>query len=289
MSRVVIYHANCYDGMAAAWAAQRALGLDIDRIPANYGDSNLEKELTEELSPEDEVYILDFSFKREFMKSLYENVGSLVVLDHHKTAQKELDGCSFAHFDMNKSGARLTWEYFFPNQEPPRLVTYIEDRDIWRNSLPHTNEVNAYIQSFPIDIRTYQVLHETLEDNELFKSAMLQGQAILRYKDTLVDIFAKKVRMGNLAGYIIPVVNAPILMSEVGHKLCQDFSACKFSASYFFREDGKIQWSLRSIGDFDVSAIAKSFGGGGHKNAAGFEVDPTEPRGSVPIYPYYSI
>lgn len=30
--------------------------------------------------------------------------------------------------------------------------------------------------------------------------------------------------------------------------------------------------SLRSNGDYDVSAIAKAFGGGGHKNAAGFEV-----------------
>jgi nanoRNase/pAp phosphatase (c-di-AMP/oligoRNAs hydrolase) len=29
---------------------------------------------------------------------------------------------------------------------------------------------------------------------------------------------------------------------------------------------------LRSNGDYDVSAIAKAFGGGGHKNAAGFEV-----------------
>ena len=30
--------------------------------------------------------------------------------------------------------------------------------------------------------------------------------------------------------------------------------------------------SLRSVGDYDVSAIAKTFGGGGHRNAAGFEV-----------------
>lgn len=33
----------------------------------------------------------------------------------------------------------------------------------------------------------------------------------------------------------------------------------------------KVKWSLRSNGEFDVSAIAKHHGGGGHKNAAGFE------------------
>ena len=35
-------------------------------------------------------------------------------------------------------------------------------------------------------------------------------------------------------------------------------------------EDGKFKFSLRSKGDLDVSAIAMIFGGGGHKNAAGF-------------------
>jgi nanoRNase/pAp phosphatase (c-di-AMP/oligoRNAs hydrolase) len=29
-------------------------------------------------------------------------------------------------------------------------------------------------------------------------------------------------------------------------------------------------YSLRSIGDFDVSELAKRYGGGGHKNSAGF-------------------
>ena len=33
---------------------------------------------------------------------------------------------------------------------------------------------------------------------------------------------------------------------------------------------GKVRVSLRSEGDYDVSGIAKRYGGGGHKNAAGF-------------------
>jgi uncharacterized protein len=34
------------------------------------------------------------------------------------------------------------------------------------------------------------------------------------------------------------------------------------------------QWGLGSMGDFDVSEIAKAYGGGGHKNAAGFQSFP---------------
>ncbi len=40
-----------------------------------------------------------------------------------------------------------------------------------------------------------------------------------------------------------------------------------------FRETGKDYWkiSLRSRGNIDASIISKRFGGGGHKNAAGFD------------------
>ncbi|MBI4445822.1 MAG: bifunctional oligoribonuclease/PAP phosphatase NrnA [Acidobacteria bacterium] len=42
----------------------------------------------------------------------------------------------------------------------------------------------------------------------------------------------------------------------------------------FFREDGRggYRVSLRSKNDYDVAAIAQRFGGGGHKNAAGFSL-----------------
>jgi phosphoesterase RecJ-like protein len=44
--------------------------------------------------------------------------------------------------------------------------------------------------------------------------------------------------------------------------------------SAFFRETGGNEWkvSLRSKGDTDVAKIAESFRGGGHKNAAGYEI-----------------
>jgi len=36
-------------------------------------------------------------------------MADVVVLDHHQTAQKALEGLNFAHFDMTKSGAVLAW------------------------------------------------------------------------------------------------------------------------------------------------------------------------------------
>lgn len=37
-------------------------------------------------------------------------------------------------------------------------------------------------------------------------------------------------------------------------------------------EHGELKGSLRSIGDIDVASVAKKFGGGGHKNAAGLKI-----------------
>lgn len=67
-------------------------------------------------------------------------------------------------------------------------------------------------------------------------------------------------------------VNSSILQSEVGHELA-NASGTYGLVWYYDGATGRANCSLRSNGDYDVSAIAKVFGGGGHKNAAGFNID----------------
>ena len=54
-------------------------------------------------------------------------------------------------------------------------------------------------------------------------------------------------------------------------------SAREVQAVVFFKENGPDDWrvSLRSKGDIDVNAVAKGYGGGGHKNASGCSVQGT--------------
>jgi nanoRNase/pAp phosphatase (c-di-AMP/oligoRNAs hydrolase) len=67
------------------------------------------------------------------------------------------------------------------------------------------------------------------------------------------------------------VVNCAYFFSEACAMLLERYPDAPFSAYYFDRADGLRQWGLRSIGSFDVSKIAAKFGGGGHRNAAGFQ------------------
>jgi phosphoesterase RecJ-like protein len=61
---------------------------------------------------------------------------------------------------------------------------------------------------------------------------------------------------------------------EEGHQLINiPLAAESVEVSVFFKQnlEGMLRCSLRSKGAVDVAQIARSFGGGGHKTAAGFK------------------
>lgn len=266
MSTRVWYHGNCWDGLVAAWVASIYLPADTIFVPVLHGVVPPAHEFY------DTIYILDFSYSRKLMLAMSRFV-TLTVLDHHKSAYEACEGLPFAHFDMDKSGAAMAWDYFTKDREPANggdLVNYVQDRDLWKFELPHSEDINAYIQSYQMTFDSCEKLAYFL-DRSITDCAGF-GKSIRRYQETIVERMCAEVQFQVLAGYIVPVVNATILFSEVGHRLCEIHKDYPFSASYFDRKDRVTQWSLRSIGEFDVSLVAKHYNGGGHKNAAGFQI-----------------
>jgi nanoRNase/pAp phosphatase (c-di-AMP/oligoRNAs hydrolase) len=147
------------------------------------------------------------------------------------------------------------------------LVDYTEDRDLWRHALPYTEEVNAALRSMPLDFDVWDQL-ALREPAELVQ----EGQAIRRLEKQIVEQHVRQAAEVRLVGHQVYMVNATVLFSEIAGRLAQGRA---FGVCYFDRSDGKRQWSLRSDEQgVDVSKIARKFGGGGHRNAAGFETDP---------------
>lgn len=271
---VCYYHKNCFDGMAAAWVVKTKYpGATF--IPAQYGDMDLmttiQQDCFENANINTHYIVVDFSFPRDLMALMFSKARSLTVLDHHVTAKEACEGLDFCIFDMNKSGAGLAWEYFWPDRPAPYLVQYVEDRDLWRFALANSKAINAFIQSHPMNLDSYQLLYHELEQPWGLSNAIVGGESIERYKNTMVEAMCANAVVRDIGGYMVPTINATLLFSEVGEKLCEMFPDMPFAASWFIRKDGKIQYSLRSRGEFDVSKVAKQQGGGGHKNAAGFE------------------
>lgn len=263
----VLYHANCPDGFGAAFAAWKHFGDAAVYLPVAYGQP-----LPDGLAGKT-VYIVDFSYPRAELLALQRHTQHLSVFDHHTSAQADLGDLPFAVFDMDKSGAGLTWEAFH-GLPLPRMIAYIQDRDLWRWALPNSREVSLWQWTQPRHFQAWDLAYHVLETQEGFERAVGEGKAIRRYADMLVQEQARRMEWRRVdtpaVGYVVPVVNATTLFSEVGDSLCQQHPAAPFVAYYFDREDQKRQWGLRSRGGFDCSVVAKAYGGGGHAGAAGF-------------------
>lgn len=170
---------------------------------------------------------------------------------------------------MNRSGAGLAWDFFHDIQRP-RFIDYIEDRDLWRKRLPGTDEFTIALRSYPQDWETWDSLR--LREDSSVSALIHEGQGIQRYYRQRVEELKLSAYMAVLGGDHCWIVNAPYFAaSEVAGELAA--RALSFGACYFELADGRYAYSLRSRSDFDVSKIAVQFGGGGHKNAAGFSSD----------------
>ena len=257
MATLVLYHAHCPDGFGAAWAAWRRLGDDADYLPVRHGAP------APEIPTGSSVFLLDFCYRRHVIQEMRERARSLLVIDHHKTAEEELAGLDCGIFDGSQSGAVLAWKHFHPDTPVPELLRYVMDRDLWRHELPDSREVSAALASYPMDFQVWS----GLEPRRLAE----EGVSIRRYQARAAGVLADQARLETMAGHRVPVANAPVLGSEVGEELLKRHPEAPFAAMYFDRGDGVRQWSLRSRPDFDVSEVARRFQNGGHRQAAGFE------------------
>lgn len=291
MKTYILYHGNCPDGFGAATAAWLKLGDAAEYIPVNYGKP------MPTMDDESKVFIVDFSYPRKQLIELAVRMERTVVLDHHTTAQQDLDGLQLPGdeseiiFDMEKSGAVLAWEYFH-GEDVPEFMLYLQDRDLWRFDLPLSREVSYALRSYPMVLPFWgdMVCHAGT-----IAELKREGIVCVRLTNQMVDAMTKHHRWAYLdpkartirfteklepggAGdsmvpehvKIIPVANATVFFSEVGERLLEMYPAMDCAAYYSDRSDGKQQWGLRSRPSCDCSVIAKAFGGGGHKQASGF-------------------
>jgi len=267
----VLYHADCMDGYGAAWAAWKSLG-DLAAYKAVRHHEPIPK-----LPDNIELYIVDFCYPMDVLVSTAQRVKKIVVLDHHISAQKDYE-TYISHsaipnnlefnFVQEHSGCMITWSYFHGNKEAPKLLKHIEDHDLWRHELPKTEAISkALFLRLPTDFSVFENIKlHTLER----EGAVLLKQHQLNIR-RLVNT-RHKVKLNGIEGL---AVNAPgMFSSDLGHALS------KLSGTYglTYNWHGKRQHyecGLRSVGEFDVSELAKVFGGGGHKNASGFTIDQT--------------
>jgi hypothetical protein len=271
--RVCYYHAGCPDGFGAAWAVRRAWGEEARYEPCGHDEELRVAELRGAT-----VAFVDMAPGNAPLRALSRVAERIVVLDHHLSSRDRFEADAslgpelrreghVLHFDLEHSGAVLAWRHFHGPEPLPEILAYVEDQDLWRFELPRSREVNmavtAYPRRFDVWDRLAAMPVERLAD---------EGAPILRAQRSEVERALATAQPIWIGGLRLEAVNAPFHRAQIGHELASR-AAHGHAAGAVYRVSGRrVDVSLYSVGDFDVAAVAARYGGGGHRNAAGFTV-----------------
>jgi len=268
----LIYHGGCPDGFGAAYAFWKKYGNTVDYIPLSHKEAPF-KGLSESIFRDRDVWMVDISLNRADSIKAHEVAKKFIIIDHHISAKKNMEDLEFCHFDMVHSGAVLGWNHCFPSEKPPKMLQYIEDRDLRGPNgciLPYAQEVLTALDSYERTFKIWDELNSKFEDPVEFSRLLSEGAAILRYNKVLISKIKQSTYFASIKGYEVPIVNTPFFRSELMGQLA---IGAPFSAGYHYDGENFV-FSLRSTSEgIDVSEIASKFpGGGGHRNASGFSV-----------------
>lgn len=295
-----VFHHDDLDGYGAAAVIKYLLlpklgyDSDVEYIELNYNHAT-DKEKLAIVQPEDEVYILDYSFGEDMYDSfikLYNTVTNkrIVWIDHHKTSVEfkknhstEVDNISNLIVE-GTSGAALTYMWVmndtqeslhsaFLESNLPMFLRYISDYDCWNKK---------YIESdyfkLGMDVSDYRNLYSTvwmnlfdsdstnLSKDNLVERIVYLGKVVKKYLDNDYAFVRRSIGYeSELNGTKCFCVNSPGTSWVFGDLIS------KYPMCVLYEHDGdEYAVSLYSEGEVDCSAIAAAYGGGGHPGASGF-------------------
>jgi oligoribonuclease NrnB/cAMP/cGMP phosphodiesterase (DHH superfamily) len=276
----VYYHAPCPDGFSAAYALWLRFGDE-----AQYHGLAPDDRITS-IQANSKVYIVDRGVDPEDLRILKKDWNcDVTVIDHHDTNRDKLRGADCeVIFDSGRCASVITWSWLF-GTPTPRLLSYVQDADLWRFMLRSSKEVSAYTKTVPYEFTEWQRYHRSLETGEGYARVVSDGTAMMRLESRLVSDICHSVERRPVAGYEnIPTVACPrILASAVGEALGKTYSDTPFVVMYY-REGGYINFSVRNNNpEVHVGRLLAEHydGAGGHPRAGGFRLTdfPWEEKG----------
>ena len=267
-THIVFYHGRCPDGLGAAWAARQVLGDTAEYIPMEYG-----------ISPKDasgkHVVILDYSFSPMVLKIMEDQAESILLLDHHSSAQEMLSGYQCQchtnlQFDMKRSGAMMAWQHYHPEKEPPALIKFIQDRDLWNWSFEDSKAFLRHLDALPLTFETFDTIGSFNE--EQLKQFIATGYGLVQQFDILAQTFIDIAQPLNIDGYAAFMTSTTgLFCSEVGSVLARKENS-GIGVMWYVENPTTVKVSLRSIDSINVKDIALRWGGGGHNQASAFRM-----------------
>jgi hypothetical protein len=311
METIVVYHqvkadTDCPDGICAAWIASKFFGgEEIMLVGESHRPDYANNYEFPFLTKGNRIVLLDFCYPSSILASIVKDAAELVILDHHHTRMNDISkfqSSILGGYSSEDCGATFAWKYFFPDEPEPWFLIHVLRRDTGKDGyydgdVPESEAIATAMsrrRDGLVGSQAFPVFEKLLEENP--STLIAEGKALLAERDFLVeqelsrwssdsrDVLQLKAQ--NYIVYQVPFLTiqdprADKYISWIGSCLSRKYgcSIVQFVAIRTSSEPTKI--SLRShsssdtdcgVSDTDCGVIAKYFGGGGHKHAAGFEV-----------------
>jgi oligoribonuclease NrnB/cAMP/cGMP phosphodiesterase (DHH superfamily) len=291
---LIIYHADCIDGLAAAWTTQRALaGTDCIFIAYDHAEgAAAENAVRAALGDAGQVYFVDIGPRAEFLAELRQAAPAVpvTVIDHHVSSSFELAqvppqaGLKVKIDTHHPSAANMVWEHFFPAEEKPFFLEMIGKMDLGHDMQTEDDfaaaaAIDAYDISSPEKaFDSFEAL-QRLTAKDLIQSGKAESQQQETYgtevRKTLEHL---TVDMPDATQAVLPAVMLD--KKKIGRRMSLFLCAIAqndntdAAIGWAVKPDGKVAVSLRSAGKADCSVIAKHLAelhgvnGGGHRCSA---------------------
>lgn len=290
---IVVYHSADFDGRGSAaiikntsseFSGAKYVGLD-------HSEESKIKSLLDEvlnknvLGDTGKLIVVDFSFKVEYLRKLYELLGDrFILIDHHISIIREIEraGLTSKIAGLRRDGTAasvLTWEYFNAPRDLPRALKYIGDYDVFNLTDPNTEIFQHGLNTYDtgINSHTWKVIIKS--DKKFIDEVLTKGKTVHSYLNSyLYPSVVKHCVFKKIFGFNAVVCNNPIKTSKVFEVIDPEkYRNVDLIMTYVKTSTGDYSVSIyrtpHAPADLDCSVIAKSLGGGGHRGAAGFKAN----------------
>ena len=264
------YHRSDLDGHCSGAIVKRKYP-DCEMIGVDYNDHVCS------IKNNEKVFVVDFSFSKDEMLYLH-RAGQLTWIDHHKSAiekMKDYDDELEGLREIGKAGCELTWQWLFPEREDMPLAVFLLGRyDVWDHKDEHTLPFQYGVRQFDNTLPDNKIWEDLLGYQPFIIDEIIRnGKLILAYEKSQNAKYAASMSYeAEFESYRAIIMNKAFANSQAFDSV---YDPEKHDIMILYGvKPGEFKYSIYCTKpDIDVSEIAKKYGGGGHKGAAGFFSD----------------
>jgi len=269
------YHKSDLDGHCSG-AIIKLQYPECEMVGVDYSDDIMDFNL--DFEPGEDIYVVDFRFDMGTMETLSDDY-RLHWIDHHKTFIEEAHAAGFIASGgqllvIGQAACELVWEYLFPKEKAPVPVWLLGRYDVWDHEdervMPFQWGMRNFPNTLPDNIKLWA---DVIRSPDYFCEIMLTGRTLLEYQKNQDAKYAKGMSYEmEFEGYRAIVMNKAYANSKAFDAV---YDPEKHDIMILFGvKPGKCKYSIFcDKPEIDVSEIAKRYGGGGHRGAAGFFSD----------------